>query len=168
VAVRRTLFASHERGSIFAAGGAVVLPTGQESRGLGNGYAVFEPFAMWGQLLGSSGFLQMHTGLEIPADREAGRNEGFLRTALGYTVAQDQSFGRAWTPMAELLIAKPAGGASEWDVVPQIQVSLSKLQHVLVSVGVRVPLNEREERKPEFLTYLLWDWFDGGLFQFWK
>ena len=31
-----------------------------------------------------------------------------------------------------------------------------------------VPLNERQERKPEFLTYVVWDWFDGGLFQFWK
>jgi hypothetical protein len=168
VAVRRTLFASHERGSIFAAGGAVVLPTGDADRGLGNGYAIVEPFAMWGQMLGANGFLQMHTGLEVPTDREAGRNEGFLRTAVGYTFAQDQGFGRAWSPITEILIAKPAGGATEWDVVPQVQVSLSKLQHVLLSVGVRVPLNERQERKPEFLTYVLWDWFDGGLFQFWK
>ena len=59
----------------------------------------------------------------------------------------------------------PKDGAAEWDVVPQMQVSLSKLQHVLLSVGVRVPLNEREDRKPQLLTYLLWDWFDGGLFR---
>ena len=52
--------------------------------------------------------------------------------------------------------------------VALLQVSLSKLQHILLSVGVRVPLNEREERKPEVLTYFLWDWFDGGLFQFWR
>ena len=45
--------------------------------------------------------------------------------------------------MTEVLVAKPEGGATEWDVVPQVQVSLSKLQHVLLSVGVRVPLNER-------------------------
>jgi hypothetical protein len=53
-------------------------------------------------------------------------------------------------------------------VVPQVQVSLSKLQHVLLSAGVRVPLNQRQDRKPELLTYVIWDWFDGGLFQFWK
>ena len=64
--------------------------------------------------------------------------------------------------------ASPQGSRHEWDVVPQMQVSLSKLQHILLSVGVRVPLNEREERKPQLLTYFLWDWFDGGLFQFWK
>ena len=168
VAVRRTLFASHETGSIFAAGGAVTLATGSKDRGLGNGYTIFEPFAMWGQTLGANGFLQMHTGLEVPSNHTAGSNEGFFRTAAGYTFAQDQGFGRAWSPMAELLIAKPAGGATEWDVVPQMQVSLSKLQHILLSVGVRVPLNEREERKPELLTYLVWDWFDGGFFHFWK
>ena len=70
--------------------------------------------------------------------------------------------------MMEVIVAKPEGGSTEWDLVPQVQVSLSKLQHVLLNVGVRVPLNEREDRKPEVLTYFLWDWFDGGLFDFWK
>jgi len=168
LAVRRTFFHSDDRGSIFAAGAAVVLPTGKEGLGLGNGFTIYEPFAMWGQILGTNGFLQAHTGLEIPSDHSRGENEGFVRTALGYTLAQDQGFGRVWSPIAEVLVAKPGGGPTEWDVVPQMQVSLSKLQHILLSVGVRVPLNEREERKPQFLAYFLWDWFDGGLFQFWK
>ena len=168
IAVRRTFIADVKRGSIFAAGGAVTLPTGKESEGLGNGFTTLEPFAMFGQTLATSGFLQVHGGIEIPTDHERGDNETFLRTALGYTFARDQGFGRAWSPMAEVLMARPWGGATEWDVVPQVQVSLSKLQHVLVSVGVRVPLNERDERHPQLLSYLLWDWFDGGFFQFWK
>jgi hypothetical protein len=53
------------------------------------------------------------------------------------------------------------------DVVPQMQVSLSKLQHILLSVGVRVPATERADRHAQFLTYFLWDWFDGGLTEFW-
>ena len=168
VALRHTLYHSYPRGSIFAAGGAVTLPTGKEHLGLGNGFTVFEPFAMWGQIVASSGFVQVHAGYEIPSDQTNGANEGFVRTAVGFTVAQDQGFGRAWSPMIEVLAAKPESARTEWDVVPQVQVSLSKLQHVLLSVGVRVPLNEREERKPQFLTYFLWDWFDGGLFQFWR
>src|SRR5688572_1041932 len=167
IALRRTLYASLARGSIFAAGGAVVLPTGKENEGLGNGYWVYEPFAMWGQFIGTSGFLQVHSGLEIPSDSAAGK-EGFLRTAFGYTLSQDHGFGRAWSPMMEVIVARPEGGRTEWDLVPQAQVSLSRLQHVLLSVGVRVPLNERAERKPRVLTYVLWDWFDGGLFDFWK
>jgi hypothetical protein len=49
-----------------------------------------------------------------------------------------------------------------------MQVSLSKLQHILVNVGVRVPLTQRDTRKPQLATYLLWDWFDGGFFHFWR
>ena len=168
VALRRTFYHNLDRGSIFAAGGAVVLPTGKEDLGLGNGFTIVEPFAMWGQMVGSSGFVQVHTGIEIPTDRERGDVEGFVRTAFGFTLAQEQGVGRAWTPMMEVLLAKPEGGLAEWDVVPQVQVSLSKLQHVLFNVGVRIPLTERHERKPQLLTYILWDWFDGGLFRFWK
>ena len=168
VALRRTFYADLDRGSIFAAGGAVVMPTGKEGEGLGNGFWIYEPFAMWNQFVGRSGFVQIHTGIEIPSDQTRGSNEGFVRAALGYTLAQDQGFGRAWTPMLEVLTALPEGATTGWDVVPQMQVSLSKLQHVLVNVGVRVPLTQRDERKPEVLTYFLWDWFDGGLFDFWK
>lgn len=168
LALRRTFYASSDRGNIFAAGGAVTLPTGKEERGLGNGFTVVEPFAMFGQMLGTNGFLQMHTGYEIPTDHSRGQNEAFLRTALGYSIAQDAGFGRVWSPIAEVIVAKPQHGTAEWDVVPQMQVSLSKLQHVLVSGGVRIPLNERDERHWQVLTYFLWDWFDGGLFQFWK
>jgi hypothetical protein len=168
VAFKRTLYHNYERGSIFAAGAAVTLPTGKEALGLGNGFTIYEPFAMWGQIVATSGFFQVHTGYEIPSNGTLGQREGFVRTAFGYTLAEDQGFGRAWSPMLEVLAAKPENGDAEWDVVPQVQVSLSKLQHVLVNVGVRVPLSERQERKPEVLVYLLWDWFDGGLFQFWR
>jgi len=168
LAIRRTLFASLEHGNILAAGAAVTLPTGNQDSGLGNGYTIVEPFAMYDQALAANGFLQLHAGIEIPTDHEAGENEGFLRTALGYSFAQNRGFGRSWSPMVEVLMAKPQHSATEWDVVPQMQVSLSKLQHILLGVGVRVPVNQREERKPQFVTYFLWDWFDGGLTQFWK
>jgi hypothetical protein len=168
LAFKRTVYASFDRGSIFAAGAAVTLPTGKEELGLGNGFTIYEPFAMWGQIVGGAGFVQVHAGYEFPSDRTRGQREGFVRTAVGYTLAQDNGFGRAWSPMLEVLAANPEDGRAEWDVVPQIQISLSKLQHVLLDVGVRIPLNEREERKPQVLVYLLWDWFDGGLFDFWK
>ena len=168
VAVRQTVHADHERGTIVAVGGAVTLPTGKETLGLGKGYTVYEPLLLAGQLLGANGFVQLQTGYEIASSQEKGTNEAFLRTAVGYTWAQDAGFGRAWTPMMELLLAKPSGAVTEWDIAPQVQVSLSKLQHVLFNVGVRVPLNQRESRKPQLMTYVLWDWFDGGFFQFWR
>ena len=168
LALRRTFYASERRGSIVAAGGALTLPTGKESEGLGGGVRIYEPFAMWGQMLGENGSLQIHAGYEVSSDHRKAQNEAFLRTALGYTLAQDKGYGRQWSPLAEVMLAKPAGAGAEWSLVPQVQVSLSKLQHVLVSAGVNLPLNQRGERKPQLVTYLLWDWFDGGFFQFWK
>ena len=167
LALRRSFYASIDHSAIVAAGGAVILPTGKEATGLGGGVTRWEPFAMFAKGIGANGFLQMHGGAELSSDTGKTSSESFLRAALGYTYAQDHGFGRAWTPMTELLFARPWGSPSEVDVVPQVQVSLSKLQHILLSVGVRVPVTQREERHPQFLTYFLWDWFDGGLTEFW-
>jgi mono/diheme cytochrome c family protein len=168
VAFKRTLYADLQSGGIGAAGMEMVLPTGKEALGLGNGYTVFEPFAMWGQLLPRNSFLQMHGGLEIPSDSAKGRRELFFRAAVGASIAQNRGFGRAWSPQLELLWARPQGGSSQWDLVPQIQVTLSKLQHVMVAGAVRMPVTQRGERPRQALVYLLWDWFDGGFFDFWK
>ena len=166
-AFKRAFLANTSSGTIAAAGAELILPTGNAEKGLGNGYTVFEPFAMWGQALPRNSYFQMHGGLEIPSD-SAATEEAFVRSAIGTTFAQERGFGRAWSPQVEVLWARPFGEESEWDVVPQIQVSLSKLQHVLIAGGVRVPLTQREERHPQVLFYFLWDWFDGGLFSFWK
>ena len=58
-------------------------------------------------------------------------------------------------------------GGPEWDAVPQMQVSLSARQHVRLCAGVRLPLNDWDDREPTYLVYLLWDTFDGGFFEGW-
>ena len=167
LAFKRTLHASMRRGQISAAGLEVILPTGNESSGLGNGYTVFEPFAMWGQMLPRNSYVQLHAGIELPSDSMAAR-EVFIRSAVGTTLAGERGFGRAWSPQVEVLWARPERGPSEWDVVPQLQVTLSKLQHVMLAAGIRVPVTQRDERRPQALIYLLWDWFDGGFFEMWR
>ena len=167
-ALRRSFIASLDHSFIFAAGGAVTVPTGKEEAGLGEGVTVWEPFAMFAKGIGANGFLQMHGGYMATSDRAKVENSTYLRQAWGYSYAQDHGFGRAWTPMTEIIWSKEShGGPNVVDVVPQMQVSLSKLQHILLSVGVSIPATEREGRHPQFLTYFLWDWFDGGLFQYW-
>jgi len=168
IALKRVLHASVDAGRILSAGAEVVLPTGDESTGRGHGFTILEPSMMFGQVLPRGLFLQAQTGIEVPSDHRRGNNEVFWRAAFGGTLAQDRGFGRAWSPAIELLGMHETDGPVEWDVVPQLQVTLSKLQHVMIAGGVRVPVNEREERHPQVLTYLLWDWFDGGFFDFWK
>jgi mono/diheme cytochrome c family protein len=168
LAFRRTLVASHSTGTIAAAGGEVAFPTGDAKRGLGNGYHVFEPFGMFGQALPHNAFVQVHGGLEIPSNAGKGTKEAYLRSAVGFTHMADRGFGRSWSPQVEVLMARPFGGDAEWDVVPQLQVSLSKIQHVMVAGGVLIPINARDERGTAVVTYLLWDWFDGPFTSFWK
>jgi len=167
VGFKRVLYSSLATGGIGSAGAELILPAGDDDRGLGKGTTVFEPFAMWGHLLPSDGFIQVHGGLELPFDADRAEREGFIRASIGKSFMEDGGFGRAWSPQVEVLWAKPFDGTAEWDLVPQMQVSLSTLQHVMFAVGVRVPINERDGRSTQVLTYVLWDWFDGSPFEFW-
>ena len=168
VALKHAFHHSLERGRIFAAAAEIILPTGKENEGLGGGVTVFEPFAAFGQMLPADGFIQAQTGFEIPF-AEDHANEFFWRGLVGKSFVQGQ-FGRTWSPMVEVLGAKELADGEPvlWDVVPQMQVTLSKRQHIMINVGVRVPVNERESRRTQVLTYFLWDWFDGGLFDGWR
>ena len=167
-AVRRTVLASLATGTVAAVGGEVAFPTGNPEHGLGAGYHVFEPFAMFGQALPRGSFVQFHAGLEIPSDSRKGATEAYARTAIGVTRLADRGFGRSWSPQVELLWKRPAGSESEWDVVPQLQISLSKIQHVMLAVGVRAPLHPAGDRGNAVLSYVLWDWFDGPFTKYWK
>jgi mono/diheme cytochrome c family protein len=160
---------SLERGAIVSAGGEVTLPTGRETEGFGGGTTIFEAFAMSGHALPNDSFIQFQAGFEIPAHPDVASKELFWRTAIGKTFFNNR-WGRQWSPMAEFLLARPigVGERAEWDVVPQVQVSLSGLQHVLLNVGVRIPVNARDSRSNAAMVYLLWDWFDGGLFSNWR
>ena len=168
-AVKRVLFHSTRLGSIIRFGGEVLLPTGKESDGLGAGVMKFEPFVSAGQALGDSGFVQAQAGAEIPRDSQKAETETFWRAVAGRTFTQGP-FGRSWTPMLEFTAGREMerGQPVEWDLLPQLQVSLSRRQHILVSGGVRVPLNERDGRHTQVLAYLLWDWFDGGFTDGWR
>ena len=167
-AYKHVLFDSLQRGAILSAGGEVKFPTGRESGGLGGGVAVFEAFGTLSKTIGADGFLHVHAGFEVPSDSVKAVKETFWRVAIGKSYMEHR-YGRAWTPMIEMLAAREIvpGAKPEWDLLPQIQVSLSDRQHVLIDVGVRVPVNERAGRGTSVLAYLLWDWFDGTLVDGW-
>lgn len=169
VALKENLLADVDSGSIFSALGEVVLPTGSARDGLGNGTFSFESHALFAQLVGDY-FLQG----DVYGAWFAGQNlnnELHGNFAFGRTFAEDDGWSRAWSPQVELLTTQPlaSGEKLEWDVVPQLQVSLSRRQHILASFGERIPLNDRgfPDRKPQFVFYLIWDWYDAGLLKGW-
>jgi mono/diheme cytochrome c family protein len=163
------LFDSYRRGSIVSAGGEVIVPTGKQAQGLGSGVTVFEGFAMYGQALPRDAFFQVHAGMERPTDTTIEPNSTFWRTAVGKTFTP-RRFGRIWTPMVEVLGSRALvnGATTEWDVVPQMQISLNVFQHIRFSVGARLPATERTTRSKSLMAYILWDFADGGLFDLWR
>jgi mono/diheme cytochrome c family protein len=167
---KRALFASLQSGSIFSVQGEVVAPTGNADKGLGTGTTVFEAFGAFAQLLPSNAFVQLQAGTEQPADTDAAARAVFGRVAVGKSYRQEDGLGRLWSPMLELLADREfeAGAKTNFDILPQVQVTLSRRQHVRANVGVQVPVNDRSGRTTQLLFYVLWDWFDGGLLQGWK
>ncbi|MFO1468594.1 MAG: hypothetical protein U1F35_19475 [Steroidobacteraceae bacterium] len=160
----------HEQGSILSLQGEVILPTGSRSRGLGSGETSYGVFAMYDLLLPGRAFLQVQAGGEFPFRRGSGEpNALYARFALGRSFNQGLGAGRLWSPMIEFIGNRDLADAapSQWDVLPQLQVTLSRRQHMRLNVGVDIPVNDRDGRAEQFLLYVLWDMADGGLLEGW-
>ncbi len=171
MALKRVLHSTQSVSSarILSGGLEVTLPSGDAAAGTGAGTPIGEPFVLAGQMLGSNAFMQIHSGIEIPFDQRKASKEAFWRVAFGRTFAPS-GFGRTFTPIAEFEGVREfrTGRMTEWSWVPQIQVSLSRRQHIQASAGVRLPMNRQAAQSREFLVYLLWDWFDGGFLEGWR
>ena len=168
VGVKHVLSHSLEKGSIFSVGGEYVLATGDEARGLGKGSDVFETYLAYGKILGGDSFVQLQGVAEFPTDSRFD-DELVLRAAAGRTFTFSSPYGRALTPMVEIegKWEDASGADTEWDIVPQFQVTLNTRQHVMAAAGLRVPVTNRSSRDVELVFYLLWDWFDGGVLEGW-
>jgi hypothetical protein len=167
VGAKRALYHSLPRGRIVSAAAEAILPTGRADTGLGSGVTVLEPFLAFGQILPRGAFLQLQAGAEFPlGDNRA--TDAFWRGALGTTVVPNR-FGRAWSPMIEILGARELarGHSARWELVPQVQVTLNTRQHVMLNGGVRIPASGASPRTARLMIYLLWDWFDGGFLEGW-
>jgi hypothetical protein len=169
LAWKQNFYADLDTGLIMSAGAEALLPTGDDARGFGKGTVVFEPFFLFGKILPGDSFVQGQLLAEFPMGNGLDNEVGW-RAAFGKTWTAENGFGRAWTPMIEVLGARElvSGAQTDWDIVPQMQISLSQRQHILFNAGARVPLNDSGNRDTQFIFYVIWDWFDGGLFEGWR
>ena len=169
IGYKQKLFHSLKKGSIFSVGGEVAAPTGNTRLGTGGESTIFEAFAAFGQLLPSTSFLQVQTGIELPAHPDDVPRAYYVRTAIGKSFRVQRGLGRQWSPMMEIIADRDltSGATTNWDVVPELQIPMSKRMHILGSVGVRVPVNNTAGRQKQVMFYVLWDWADGPLTQGW-
>ena len=169
-AVKRVMFSSLRTGSILALQGGVLAPTGNNQRGFGNGTTTFEPFAAFDQFFPTNTFLQFQLGADLPHRTDIAPQSLFWRAAIGQTLAGDHRLGRLWSPMVEFLAVRDLkdGAKTNWDVLPEMQVTISARQHVRFDLGVRNPVTNTAGRDKQLVFYLLWDWADGKLWEGWK
>lgn len=167
LSVKRSIIRNDKTGSIVSLVGEVILPTGDEGSGFGNGFTVLEPFAAYGQLLPGDFFFQSQFGAEIPL-KEDHEVELLYRGALGRTFIG--SMGRAWSPMVGFLGANALeqGATPSFHVVPQLHVTLNTRQHIMLVMGAKVPVTDFSDEPVQARVTLLWDWFDGGFFEGWQ
>ncbi len=168
---KHVLWSSLHSGSIFSVQGVATVPSGNQDKGLGSGTTVLEAFLAAGQLLGrTGGFVQGQLGIEQPTDTSVLARASYARLAIGRSFRADGGLGRMWTPMMELVVDRDyeTGASANADVIPQMQVTINRRQHIRGDIGVRIPVNHRDGRSNSVGFYLLWDWFDGGLFSGWK
>jgi cytochrome c553 len=166
--VKRVLFSNLSRGSIMALQGSVVMPSGNRARGFGSGTTTFETFAAYDQLFHNTS-IQTQFGADLPRHTEIAPQSIFFNTAIGQTIMADHGLGRAWTPMFEFLADRDLvdGAKTNWDVLPQMQVTISHRQHIRGDLGVRVPVSNTTGRAVQLQLYLLWDWQDGKINEGW-
>ncbi len=188
IGIKRTLYSSLPKGAIFSVDGEIGFPTGNRLHGLGTGVTTFETFAAYGQLLPANFFLEFQGGADLPVNTQIAPKAVFWNTVLGENFAQNKGLGRLWSPMVEFLANKnldsaplmpgdlgtvspnpnfDAGTVTTWDILPQMEVTISKRQHVRADVGVRIPVSNTAGRQIQVLFYVLWDWQEGKVTEGW-
>jgi mono/diheme cytochrome c family protein len=152
-------------GHILSAVAEIKLPTGDTANGFGSGATTVEGFLAFGQILPADAFLQLQAGAERLTG-SGGETEIFWSGVFGRSFAAGGGWGRTWSPMVEVVGRWEDEIPTRWQLVPQLHVTLSTRQHVMLSIGSRLSLGP--EREPAALALsLIWDWYDGGLLEGW-
>ena len=167
--LKHVMFSSLRTGSILSLQAGVLPPSGRTKLG-GAGTTVFEPFASLDQLFRTNTWVQFQMGADLPHNTKITPQSMFYYTAIGQTFGQDHMLGRQWSPMVEFLATRDLmdGAKTDWDVMPEMQVTVSRRQHIRMDVGYRQPFTDTAGRTPEIDFYVLWDWADGKFWEGWK
>jgi mono/diheme cytochrome c family protein len=140
VGVKHVLFfdlnAERDRGSIVSVQTEVVLPTGSKTRSLGTGQIQAGGFLAYDVLLPGRGFLQLQAGGDIPRHTALAPSTVYARMAAGRSFAQ-AGLGRLWSPMIEFVASRDLsrGSRTDFDLVPECQVTLNQRQHIMASLA---------------------------------
>ncbi len=144
--------------AIASAGVEAILPTGNKSSGLGEGFWKIAPFFAAAKGLGSS-FLQSSFKLEYPLQSGRARE---LHYNLAWTVSLTRE-KQGFYPMIELNGITVLNQTTTFLITPQMYLALSRRGHVAISLGAQVPVAGEKLFDYKIVSFLLWEYADGGL-----
>lgn len=150
-AFKYTTYASEATARIVSVGLEAVIPNGSQEKGIGHGTFIFEPFVTAGAML-RDWYVQAQAKVELPVDLvKAGRAYVYnLYLGRDMSAAPD-----TWTFGVEL-----NGENHEVALTPQVRKGLTRTGALAGSLGVMIPLNEREEQGVRWVGYLLWEYLE--------
>lgn len=137
---------------LFSAGMDLVLPTGDDEKGLGGGTVVFEPYIATATTIGSKSYLQTQFKFEIP-EKNTGEDSVFVYNI--YLGRDIKLLPSTLTYGVEL-----NGENDEVAFTPQLRKGLSKSGALAGAFGVRIPVNKRDEQGVKWVGYLLWEYLE--------
>ena len=150
-AFKYTAYASTAKPRIVSFGLEAVIPSGSEDKGTGHGTFIFEPFVSAGAMM-RDWYVQAQAKVELPVDLvKAGR--AFVYNL--YLGRDTSAAPDTWTFGVEL-----NGENHEVALTPQVRKGLTKTGALAGSLGVMIPLNEREEQGVRWVGYLLWEYLE--------
>jgi hypothetical protein len=145
---------------ILSAGLEVVLPSGDRFQDHGSGTVKFEPFVSAGAML-RDWYAQTELKAEFPADRVRADRAMIYNAYLGRDTSAAPN---TWTVGVELNgeIAFPLLGVRTHHVAltPQLRKGLTGTGALAASLGVMLPLNNRESQGVRWVGYLLWEYLE--------
>ena len=150
---KRVAAHSNEKGAVLAWAAGVRLPTANHQIGFGSGVTAYEFLLAYDQLLPRSFFLMTQLGAQGPLHRHDVRTNAFWRGVVGKSLSKDKGIGRLWAPMVELVAARGLGprAHNSYDVIPQMQVTLSKRQHIRFNAGFSIPVTNTVGRATQLM-----------------
>jgi hypothetical protein len=112
---------------------------------------VFEPFISAGSML-RDWYLQGQFKVELPADRAKADRAIVYNAYVGHDTSLAPT---TWTIGVEL-----NGENHELALTPQVRKGITGTGALAASIGVMLPLNEREEQGVRWVGYLLWEFLE--------
>ena len=145
---------------IVSLGLEVVLPSGDRFKDHGSGTTIFEPFVSAGAML-RDWYLQTEIKAELPADGVRA-DRGIVYNA--YVGRDTSAAPNTWTLGVELNgeVTFPQLELSSRDVAltPQVRKGLTGTGALAASLGVMLPLNNRDSQGVRWVGYLLWEYLE--------